>query len=108
MKRKNKLLIGSIPAIVMMTLLVLYEYGISDIYRKADELKEQYGIKMKIHEKYTGLIARKPLLESRIAELKQARKNEENKLIMSPTTAIASANLQNSLKGVITGRGGVI
>lgn len=108
MKRKNKLLIGSIPAIIMMTVLVLYEYGISDIYRKADELKEQYGIKMKILEKYTGKIARRPLLENRIAVLKQARKNEENKLIMSPTTAIASANLQNSIKGVITGRGGVI
>jgi hypothetical protein len=108
MKRKSKLLIGSIPAIVVMAVVVLYEYGISDIYRKADELREQYGIKMKILEKYTGLIARKPLLENRIAELRQARKNEENKLIISPTAAIASANLQNSVKGVITGRGGVI
>ena len=108
MKRKSKLLIVSIPAIVIMAVLVLYQYGISDIYRKADDLREQYDIKMKIRERYAGLIARKPQLENRIAELRQAKKNEENKMIMSPTAAIGSATLPNSVKGIITGRGGVI
>jgi len=108
MKRKSKLLILSIPVIIIMAAYAVYEYGISDIYRKADELREQQDIKMKMLEKYAALMARKPLLEKQIIELKQTRKNEESKMISAPTIAIASANLQNLVKGVITGRGGII
>ncbi|MEE9910351.1 MAG: type II secretion system protein M [Deltaproteobacteria bacterium] len=108
MKRKSKLLMLSIPLIIMMAGLVIYEYGISDIYRKSDELRDQYDVKMKILEKYAVLIARKPSLEQKIIELRETRKSAESKMIASPSAAVASANLQNSVKGIITGRGGVI
>lgn len=108
MKRKSKLLILSIPAIIVLAALAVYEYGISDLHRKADELREQQDVKMKTLRRYHDLIARKPDLERRLVALKETRKSEESKMIKAPTIAVASANLQNSVKGIITGRGGII
>lgn len=108
MKRKSKLLILSIPMIIIMAGYMIYEYGISNVYQRAAEIKEQHSLKMKTLEKYSALIAQKAALEKQIVELRQARKNEESNMIPAQTIAIASANLQNSVKGIITGRGGVI
>lgn len=106
--KRSKLLIWAIPFIVILAGYAVYEYGISSVYRRADEISEQRASKIKMLEKYTALIARKPLLEKQIVELRQARKNEDGKMMAAQTIAIASANLQNSVKGIITGRGGVI
>lgn len=108
MKRKSKLLILSIPIIIVMAALAVYEYGISDLCRKADELREQQDVKMKTLLSHHDLIARKPDLELRLVALKETRKSEESKMITAPTIAVASANLQNSVKGIIAGRGGII
>jgi hypothetical protein len=108
MKRKSKLLIISIPIIIILAGFMVYEYGIVNVYRQADEMKDQHAAKMKMLEKCSALIAQKPLLEKQAVELKQARKNEEAKMMAAQTIAIASANLQNAVKGIITGRNGVI
>lgn len=108
MKRKSKLLHIAIPIMIVLAGLVLYEYGIANLYRRADELNEQQAIKMKTLEKYAALIAQKPLLEKQIIQLKQDRNNEETKMMAAQTIPIAAANLQNSVKGIITARGGVI
>jgi hypothetical protein len=108
MKRKSKLLILSIPVIIILAGFMVYEYGIVNIYRQADELREQHDTKMKMLKKYHALLAQKPLLEKQIAELKQARKNEDARMMAAQTIAIASANLQNAVKGIIAGRNGVI
>jgi len=106
--RKSKLLIISIPIIIILAGLMVYEYGIVNVYRQAEEMKDQHAAKMKMLEKYSALLAQKPLLEKQIDELKQARKNEEAKMMAAQTIAVASANLQNAVKGIITGRNGVI
>ncbi len=108
MKRKSRLLIISIPVILILAVFLVYEYGIVNLYRQADELKDQRDTKMKLLGKYAALIAEKPAVEKRIAELKEVRKKEEDKMMAAQTVAIASANLQNAVKGIITGRNGVI
>lgn len=98
----------SIPIIIILAGFMVYEYGIINIYRQADELKDQHDTKMKMLKKYEALLAQKPSLEKQIAELKEVRKTEEAKMMAAQTIAIASANLQNAVKDIITGRNGVI
>lgn len=108
MTGKSKLLIISIPLIIIMAGLLVYDYGILQVYQHFEEMQEQYHAKIKILNKYYALIAQKPLLEKQIVALKEARKKEEAKMMPGQTVAIASANLQNTVKGIITGRNGVI
>lgn len=108
MKRRSKLLMMSIPLIIVMAALAVYQYGIADIYRQAQELGEQQEVKVKLLARYSALIARKSALEKQMADLGQTRKNDEHKMVAAPTAAVACANLQSSVKGIITGRGGVI
>jgi hypothetical protein len=108
MMQKSKLLIISIPVIVILAGFLVYDYGIVNLYRQAEEMKDQHDTKMKTLKKYAALLAQKPSLENQIVELRQARKNEDGKMMAAQTIAIASANLQNTVKGIITGRNGVI
>ena len=108
MKRKSKLLMISIPIIIILAGFMVYEYGIVNLYQQAEDLKDQHDTKMKMLKKYEALLAQKPSLEKQIVELKEIRKNEESKMMAAQTIAIASANLQNAVKDIITGRNGVI
>jgi hypothetical protein len=108
MKGKSKLLIFSIPIMIILAGFLVYEYVITDIYRQAEEMRDQHDAKMKTLQKYAVLLGRKPLLEKQIAELKQTRKNEEAKMMAGQTIAVASANLQNTVKGIVTAREGVV
>lgn len=108
MNKKSKLLIFSIPVIILLAGLIFYDYGIVNIYHQIEEMKEQYAAKMKIMEKYTTLLARRPVLEKQLVELKQTRKNEGTKMIAGQTAAVASASLQNTVKSIITERNGTI
>lgn len=108
MKRKSKLLIVSIPIIIILAMFLVYEYGVVNVYRHAEDLQDQRDTKMKLLGKYAALIAEKPALEKRMAELKEARKNADAKMMAAQTAAIASANLQSAVKGIITARNGVI
>jgi hypothetical protein len=108
MKRKSKLLILSIPIIMMLSGAVIYQYGILNIQEEVSSMKDLQASKMTTMRKYTEAIAQKPNLEKQIISLKETRKNEDTKIIVAITPAIAAANLQNSVKGIITGRGGAI
>jgi len=106
--KRNRLLIWAIPFIIIMTGYAVYEYGITGIYVQSDEIREQQNVKMKMLKKCYALLAQKPLLEKQLVELKQARSNDDVKLFTAQTLVIASANLQNAVKDIIAGRGGVI
>jgi Type II secretion system (T2SS), protein M subtype b len=108
MKRKSKLLIISIPIIMMLSGAVIYQYGILNIREEVSSMKDLQASKMKTMRKYAEAIAQKSNLEKQIISLKETRKNEDTKIIVAITPAIAAANLQNSVKGIITGRGGNI
>ncbi len=108
MKPKSKLLTWAIPVMILLSAYALYEYGIADLYRRASDTREQYALEMKMVEKYSRMIARKPALEKQYDALKQRRKDEESKMFAAQTVAIASANLQNAVKSLIAERGGVI
>jgi hypothetical protein len=108
MKRKNNLLIMAIPLIVILLGAVIYEYGIVNLREESSSIKELQVSKIKSLKKYTDSIAQKPDLEKQILTLKDIRKNEDVKIITAQTSSIAAASLQNSMKGIITGKGGTI
>ncbi len=54
------------------------------------------------------LIAERPMIEKNLAALRERRKAENAKIIEGQTAPLAAATLQNTVKDVITSRGGSI
>ena len=108
MKSKNRLLLLSIPVIVILAGLVAYEYGYQGVSNEMKSLKEMQATRTKMLEKYLSLIAEKPDLEKKLEILKEERKTDDSKIIEAQTLSIAAATLQETVKTLITGRGGSI
>jgi hypothetical protein len=108
MKRKTKLLIIAIPFNVILLGAVIYQYGILNIREEISSVEDMQASKIKTLRKYVEAIAQKSNLEKQIISLKEKRKNEDTKILVAQTPSIAAANVQNLVKGIITGRGGTI
>jgi hypothetical protein len=98
----------AIPLVIVLLGLVIYQYGYVRVKGNIASLKESEAVKMKTLEKYTALIAEKPQLNKKLAELKDARKADDSKLVEGKTLSLAAAALQDVVKGIVTGRGGTI
>ena len=107
MKRNRKLIIA-IPLMVILSGLVIYQYGYLRVHSDITSIKEEQAVKTKTLEKYITLISEKPRLEKKLSLLKETRKTDESKLIEGQTPSLAAAVLQDTVKGIITGRGGTI
>ena len=73
MKKKNKTLIVTIPLLLILLGLILYQYVYLDIETKVASIRESQFIKTKTLEKYINLISEKPQLEKKLADLKETR-----------------------------------
>lgn len=105
---KSKTLIVSIPLMIILTGLLIYQYGYLRIQSEIASIKEEQAIKTRTLEKYTNLISEKPYLEERLSSLRETRKAEDSKLIEGQTPSLVAAQLQEIVKGTITGREGTI
>jgi general secretion pathway protein M len=106
--KKSKTLIVSIPLAIILMGLLTYQYGYLRIQSELSTIREEQAIKTKTLEKYINLISEKPVLEKKLAALKEARKADDSKLIEEQTPSLAAAQLQEIVKSSITGRGGTI
>ena len=106
--RKSKILIVSIPLMIVLVVLLTYQYGYLRIQSEITSIKEEHAIKARTLEKYINLISEKPHLEKKLASLRDARKADDSKLIEGQTPSLAAAQLQEMVKTTITGRGGTI
>ena len=88
--------------------LLIYQYGYLRIQSSIASIKDEQAIKTKTLEKYIALISEKPQLEKKLTSLKEMRKAEDSKLITGQTPSLSAAQLQDIVKGIITGRGGII
>ena len=61
MKIKSKLLVMSIPVIIVLAGLVAYQYGYQGVKNEMSSMKEMQASKTKMLEKYISLIAEKPV-----------------------------------------------
>ncbi len=106
--KKNKTLIVLIPVLLIMIVLILYQYVFLGVRGELSSMRETQEVKMKILEKSIGLITRKPDLEKHLEYLKEIRKAEESKIIEGQTLSLASASLQEMVRNIVTESGGTI
>jgi hypothetical protein len=105
---RNKTLAFAVPLMVCLLGLVVYQYGYLRVRAEITSLKEREAIKAKTLEKYMAFISEKPLMEKKLAALKDARKADEAYLVEGQTPSLAAAALQDVVKGIIVGKGGTI
>jgi len=108
MRRRNKMLMIALPLMIILAGAVIYEYGYLKVQSEFKDLQSAVSSKSKILAKYKALLAEKPYLEERLAQIKETRKVENTRLIEGQTPSVAAASLQNVIKGMITSRGGTI
>lgn len=106
--KESRLLLFSIPLIVVLFAAVVYRYGYQEVGSEIDSVKEEEAAGTKTLAKYMTLLAEKPEMERSLSSLKEAGKALDPKLVEGQTPSIAAAALQETVKGIITGRGGSI
>jgi hypothetical protein len=106
--RKNSTVKLAIPVIAVLLGMVLYQEVYLGFIGDVRSLREQQAVKVATLQKYMVVIAEKPDLEKKIAQLKEKVKNNNAKLIDGEPVSLASANLQETVKGIVTGRRGSI
>ena len=107
-KKRNRFYLIAIPLIAVLACFVVYDYGFQRLETEQNDLKETKRVKMRTLSKYISAISEKPQLEKRIAELKELKTTQNRKMIDGQTVSIAAANLQNTVRNMITSRGGNI
>jgi len=93
---------------VILLGFAFYDYiymAIQDELQTLNQLKES---KQKTLEKYVSALDQKDDLEKRINVLKESRRSNEKTMVEGQTPSVAAANLQNMIKEIITGKGGII
>lgn len=106
--KRNRTLLFLTPFVLILLGLVVYQYGYVRVEEELSGVTEQEAVKKKTLEKYIALIAEKPQAETQLASLKEARTAEDAKLIGGQTPSLAAATLQETVRGIITSRGGTI
>ena len=106
--KKNRILIIAIPVLIILLGLIIYQYGYVRIQESLAAIKEEQNVKAKTLEKYLAAIAEGPDLQKKLDALREQRKTDAAKLISGDTFSLAAASLQETTKGIITSRGGVI
>ncbi len=108
MEKRNRILVFAIPVMIILLGLIVYDYGYLKIRAEMSSMKEMEALKTKTLTRYVSLIAEKPRLDKKLATLKERRKAEDSKLIEGQTLSLSAATLQETVKGIITARGGTI
>jgi len=106
--KKNRTLLIALPLMVVLLGVAVYQYGYLRVQSDLSAVRDEEETKAKMLAKYMTLIAEKPELEKKLAALKEERKADDSKLIEGQTPSLAAANLQEVVKGIVTGRGGTI
>jgi hypothetical protein len=107
-KQKSRLLVVVLPLLAVLFGIFAYQYAFVSVRSEMRSIRDEQSTKLKTLEKYITVIAQKQEIENRIAMAKDARRAADAKLVDGQTASVAAANLQNSLKGMVTGRGGTI
>lgn len=107
-KRRNSLIGVAIPLIAILVGLILYQNVYVRVQSDLKTVREERALKMKMLKKQVALIAAQPELEKRLMRLNEQRKAADSKILTGNTPALAGASLQETVKSIITGRGGTI
>lgn len=106
--KRSKTLIITIPLMVTLLGLVMYQFVYLRIQADVASIKEGQSFKTKTLGKYITLISGKPQLGKKLVSLKESRTADDSKLIEGQTPSLAAAALQDIVKNTVTGSGGTI
>lgn len=106
--KRNKSAIFGIPLIIILSGFVFYEYGFLNIQAQKESILDAEKVKMKTLGKYVSLISQKEHLEKYMSRLKELRAAQNSKMIDGRTVSLAAANLQSTVRNLISSRGGNI
>jgi hypothetical protein len=106
--QRSRTLAIAIPFLIILAGLVLYQQGYKRIKTEIDTIRDEKEQKSELLNKYNSLISERPLLENKLALLKEERQADSTKLIEASSLSIASASLQKEVKEIILGSGGKI
>jgi len=88
--------------------VVVYNYGYLRVRSELSAIREDQAVKSRLLEKYMALIAEKPAIVKHLAALKEERLADNSRLVEGQTPSLSAATLQETIKGIITNRGGSI
>jgi hypothetical protein len=108
MERRSRLLPFAAPLMVILAGFAVYEYGYERVEEEKASIREVELSKTRILEKYVAIISEKPALEANLSALKEKAKAEDSKIVAGETLSLAAATLGDSVKAVVTGKGGSI
>lgn len=106
--RNNKLLAMALPVAGILAGLVLYQQVCLGLRSEAATIREQQAVKEETLRRYIAVIAGRPELEKKRDALREALKAARIRLIEGEPVSLASAALQEAVKGIVTGRGGSV
>jgi hypothetical protein len=108
MKIRKRLLLIALPVLIVLSGLLFYQYVYLQLKAEIASVKEMEAAKVKTLRKYITFVSKKPDFEKRLTQLRETRKADEPKLLAGETLSLAAATLENSVKGIVTARGGTI
>ena len=108
MEKRSSIIRIAAPLVIVLLLAVGYEYGYERVSTDMASVKEMQKAKIKTLQKYMTIISEKPALEAKLAALNEKRKADDSKIIDAQTPSLAANTLEDTVKGMITGKGGSI
>lgn len=106
--RRSKILALSLPLVFVLAALIFYEHVYVKVGTDLKSLREEKTMKTRTLKKYGALMAERPQLEKRLAELRDRRKLAGSRILEGHTPSLCAAALQEMVKAIVLGRGGTI
>jgi hypothetical protein len=108
MEQRSRILRLAAPLVFALLCLTAYQYGYERVKEEMAAIREMEGAKMKTLKKYMTILSEKPALEARLAALKEKRQADDSKIIDAQTPSLAANTLVDTVKTIVTGKGGSI
>jgi hypothetical protein len=105
--KRSKLLYAAVPLVIVLACLLAYQRYVA-VRNDLAAVKEEQVLKEKMLKKYVAIIAERPDLEKKAAELKELRKANDTNIMEGQTLAIVAASLQDTVKTIVMSHGGTI
>ncbi len=106
--KRNKTLLITMPLMLGLLVFAVYNYGYKRVKSDLDTIKEEQSVGLRLLDKSNALISERPGLEKQISKLKEERQADNSKLVEGQTLSLSAASLQETIKGIVVGRGGSI
>lgn len=107
-QQRSRILKLAAPLIFVLLCVTAYEYGYERVSEQMAAIKDMERTKIKTLQKYMSIISEKPSLEASLTELKDKRREGDSKIIDAQTPSLAANTLVDTVKTIITGKGGSI